>query len=88
MGWILKFVTKLPAAIALLADALEDARRDDGVVSPDEAEALARSLAVTENWLDVRVRGVDIIGPDATADLFAGIARIIARAENIRSGHQ
>jgi hypothetical protein len=34
-------------ALGLVADAIEDARKDDGKISPDEAEAIARKLRRT-----------------------------------------
>ncbi len=84
MGWILKFAAKLPTVIALVADAVDEARSDDGQVSPAEAEEIARDLSSLDDWLTVVVNGTDIVGANAQADLFAGFARIIARAEAAR----
>jgi hypothetical protein len=57
-------------ALGLVADAIEDARKDDGRISPDEAEAIARSLSDQEDWIQIRVRGVDVVGPDAQAEMW------------------
>ena len=86
MGWILVFSARMTKALGLVADAIEEARKDDGKISPDEAEAMARKLSDQEDWIQIRVRGVDVVGPDAQADLFAGLARICARANNARLG--
>ena len=86
MGWVLGFSARMTKALGLVADAIEDARKDDGKISPDEAEAIARKLSDQDDWIQIRVRGVDVVGPDAQADLFAGLARICARANNARMG--
>tara|TARA_R110000824_G_scaffold1627_7_gene8036 strand:+ start:308 stop:589 length:282 start_codon:yes stop_codon:yes gene_type:complete len=53
----------------------------DGHVTPAEAEVIARRASdAAGDVLDVRVNGVDIIGPAAQADAAAFLGRVIARA--------
>ncbi len=84
MGWVIRFAAAVPHVISIVVDAIDEARKDDGIVSPDEAEAIARDVSALDDFVKVKIRGVDIVGPDAQADLFAALARIAARAENAR----
>lgn len=60
---------------AKVAEALEDGR-----ITPAEAETFARqSSAEAGDLVVVKVRGVDIVGPDAQADLAAFVGRVTAR---------
>ncbi len=86
MAWILTFSARMTKALAMVSDAIEQARSDDGRISPDEAEIIARELSAQDDWIQIRVRGVDVAGPEAQALLFAGLARICARANNARNG--
>lgn len=85
MGWILQFSLRMTSALAMVADAIDEARKDDGRISPDEAEAIARKLSAEGDWIRINVQGTDVAGPEAQALLFAGLARICARASNARA---
>ena len=75
----------MTSALAMVADAIDEARKDDGRISPDEAEAIARKLSAEGDWIRINVKGTDVAGPEAQALLFAGLARICARANNARA---
>lgn len=83
MPWYLRLALSLPSVIGDIRDAIEEHAGPDGVVSPAEAETIGRALSESMgDVLRVKVRGTDIVGPNAQADLFAFVARVAANASN------
>jgi hypothetical protein len=55
-------------------------RRRGQLPTPDEAEAAAREWSAgAGDVLQLHIHGVDVVGPDAQADLAGGVARILVR---------
>ncbi len=85
MPWLLNLAFSLPSLaddVNTLLEAVVDA---DGRANVDEAEAAGRLLsAELGDVLRVKVTGVDVVGADAQADLFAFLSRVAARAHNAR----
>lgn len=80
--WAASLLASLPAAVFRVIRHVRDAAAD-GTLTADEGEAIARALsAESGDMLRVHVRGVDVIGPDAQADLFAFVGRVAVRATN------
>lgn len=85
MFWLVRLVAQVPPTIATVSAAVRKAL--DAGESPDRAEALARKLSdEMGDVLQVHVRGVDVVGPDAQADLFAFVARVTVRATRAAQG--
>ena len=85
MPWLMNLAWSLPSVASDVQDILDAVVDESGRVAPGDAEAAGRLLSDERgDVLRVRVGGVDIIGPDAQADLFAVLARVSARAHNTR----
>jgi|TARA_S200002703_G_scaffold136502_1_gene125879 hypothetical protein len=85
MPWLMNLAWSLPSLASDVQDILDAVVDESGRVDPGDAEAAGRLLSdELGDVLRVRVGGVDIIGPDAQADLFAFLARVSARAHNTR----
>lgn len=79
IGFLLSLVGTIPRVVATVSQAVADAA-EDGAITPDEGEEIGRRLSEQAgDLIQIRVRGEDVVGPDAQADLLAAIGRIAAR---------
>ena len=84
--WAASLLASLPAAVFGVIGHVRAAAAD-GALTADEGESIARALsAESGDVLRVHVRGVDVIGPDAQADLFAFVGRVTVRAVRAARG--
>lgn len=84
--WAASLLASLPAAVWSVIRHVREAAAD-GELTPAEGEAVARALsAESGDVLRVHVRGVDIVGADAQADLFAFVGRVTVRALRALAG--
>jgi len=85
MPWLLNLAFSLPGLADDVATLLEAVVDVDGRANVNDAEAAGRLLSdELGDVLRVKVGGVDVVGADAQADLFAFLARVSARAHNAR----
>jgi len=83
MPWLWNLAWSLPSLASDVQELIDAVVDDTGRADPGDAEAAGRLLSdELGDVLRVRVGGVDIVGPDAQADLFAFLARVSARAHN------
>lgn len=75
---LLKVAGSLPAVVGHVVTEVMSAF-EDGDVTPDEAEAIARrAVAAKRDIIHVEVKGVDIVDAAAEADLAAFLGRVTA----------
>lgn len=78
MHW-LRLSAGLMALVQQVSLSIREAMAD-GNLTPAEGEELGRNLSVElGDFIQLRVRGTDIVGPDAQADLCGALGRIVVR---------
>lgn len=85
MPWLWNLAWSIPSLATDVQELLDAVIDEAGRADPGDAEAAGRLLSEQlGDVLRVHVGGVDVVGPDAQADLFGFLSRVAARAHNAR----